>query len=188
MSTRFYFCDGGLKMEQKLYKDSEIIAKGLSYGLAFDAMMYSGRRITREAWGGWWQVEETENMGKVIVAYLKDGKTKAPAQPYQGDMMAHDWIILGDKKECEKEKYHELDIFECMKLKDDVAEMVKRFMEKYEGKVIKPYTKSEIDSDYNLLMETLTARARYPSEMKLIQVLLDQIISAYYRQMNAIVR
>jgi hypothetical protein len=84
-------------MEEKLYTDQEILRENLSFGSAMDYMVLMNHRITRSNWGGYWKLETIKGLtNQVIVAYLKDGKTKAPAMPYQEDMLAHNWIVLRD--------------------------------------------------------------------------------------------
>lgn len=70
----------------------------LDFGQAIDAMK-AGKKVKREAWGGYWTIEEWEKIDletslPLIVAYLKDGGGYAPAQPYQADILAEDWVIV----------------------------------------------------------------------------------------------
>jgi hypothetical protein len=71
-----------------------------------------GKRIKREIWGGYWflagsvQAEHDPvsygkdgerssfYMYKMIVAVLAGNGGLAPAQPYQSDLLAEDWMIV----------------------------------------------------------------------------------------------
>lgn len=70
--------------------------KLFNFGAAMDLLLGGeATKISRMAWGGYWSIEEIPGLtGKVIVAHLKDGVSKVPAQPYQSDMLAQDWYIL----------------------------------------------------------------------------------------------
>jgi hypothetical protein len=58
-----------------------------------------GRRVTRSIWGGWWEMKEVPGLtGLTIVAHLKDDAGDVPAQPYQQDILATDWIALDPPK------------------------------------------------------------------------------------------
>lgn len=76
-------------MENKRY--NRVVDEGLSFGLAFEELL-NGKKISRAVWDGYWELRETE-FGMTVVAELKDGG-KAPAQPYQSDMLAFDWQIV----------------------------------------------------------------------------------------------
>lgn len=54
-------------------------------------LLLRGGKVTRAIWQGYWVIEDSEEFGEVIVAYLKDGG-KAIATPYNGDMLALDWM------------------------------------------------------------------------------------------------
>lgn len=72
-----------------------VIEEGLSFGDAMNALM-KGRKVTRVVWGGYWCKQDTklpEWSGQFIVAALKEGGY-APAQPYQADMFANDWMVV----------------------------------------------------------------------------------------------
>lgn len=80
----------------------------LTFGVALDALL-TGKKISRAIWQGHWFLASAEyrdlpegiesaaglpyRQGAVIVAALRDG-TFAPAQPYQADLLATDWLIL----------------------------------------------------------------------------------------------
>ncbi|MED1384442.1 MW1434 family type I TA system toxin [Bacillus mycoides] len=84
-----------------------ILEEGLSFGDAMNALM-KGRKVTRSVWGGYWflsnkpQVAEMLEDGYVkdfdlhptIFAVLKNMGGVAPAQPYQADMLANDWMVV----------------------------------------------------------------------------------------------
>lgn len=65
----------------------------MNFGMAIEALK-NGLKVTREIWGGFWQIEDIEGMvAPVIVAHLKTGG-KCPATAYQEDMLAEDWKIV----------------------------------------------------------------------------------------------
>ncbi|MCZ7524325.1 DUF2829 domain-containing protein [Bacillus pacificus] len=64
--------------------------------------LMKGRKVTRVVWGGYWckqvllgkqDTKLPEWSGQFIVAVLKEGGY-APAQPYQADMFANDWMVV----------------------------------------------------------------------------------------------
>lgn len=85
-------------------------------GLTFSEALYvlkEGRKVTRAIWNGYWfyspsgifmdgnvkPTPESEGLsicfsGGVIIAVLADGSGYAPAQPYQSDLLAEDWLIV----------------------------------------------------------------------------------------------
>ncbi|MDO7847604.1 DUF2829 domain-containing protein [Hymenobacter sp. M29] len=75
-------------------------SQGIDFGHALAALK-TGKKVTRQIWGGYWRMDACSVSfpeGKaqdftVIMAYLKDGGV-APAQPYQSDLLATDWVIL----------------------------------------------------------------------------------------------
>ncbi|WP_307832321.1 Thoeris anti-defense Tad2 family protein [Bacillus cereus] len=82
-------------------KYTTIIEEGLSFGDAMNALM-KGRKVTRVVWGGYWckqvllgkqDTKLPEWSGQFVVAALKEGGY-APAQPYQADMFANDWMVV----------------------------------------------------------------------------------------------
>ncbi|WP_144519667.1 Thoeris anti-defense Tad2 family protein [Bacillus thuringiensis] len=86
---------------------TSVLKRVLSFGDAMNALK-EGKKITRSVWGGYWflsnkpQVAEMLEDGYVkgfdlhptIFAVLKGMGGVAPAQPYQGDMLANDWMIV----------------------------------------------------------------------------------------------
>jgi len=68
----------------------------MKFGQAIEYLK-AGRKVARKGWGGYWTIEEWEKVDvgttPLIVAYLKDGGF-APAQAYQGDILAEDWEIV----------------------------------------------------------------------------------------------
>lgn len=65
---------------------------GLSFGDAINHL-HKGKKVKRAIWGGYWVIEDNEEFGEIIVAYLKDGG-KAVATPYNADMLALDWEVV----------------------------------------------------------------------------------------------
>lgn len=81
---------------------------GLNFGQAVEALK-EGNKVARKGWGGYWELFKDPvckqyskdnyhstfsfNSG-LIVATLKDGGGCAPAQPYQADILAEDWLII----------------------------------------------------------------------------------------------
>jgi len=83
----------------------------MNFGEALQALK-DGKRIKRSIWGGYWYLvegiqathEPTDTgikgndtefyMYKMIVAVLANNGGLAPAQPYQSDLLAEDWIIV----------------------------------------------------------------------------------------------
>lgn len=86
----------------------------MNFGEALQALK-EGKKITRSIWKGHWYLAKGANlehdridaeknnelgfidgcnMGQLIVAVLKDGQGCAPAQPYQADILAEDWMIV----------------------------------------------------------------------------------------------
>lgn len=69
------------------------IVKGhLSFGDAINAL-HQGKKVTRSVWRGYLVIEDNEEFGEIIVAYLADGG-KAVATPYNADMLALDWMVV----------------------------------------------------------------------------------------------
>ena len=68
----------------------------MNFGEALEKLK-EGKKITREIWGGYWELSSLESghgvSFDIIVAHLKDGGI-APAQAYQEDMLAEDWIVV----------------------------------------------------------------------------------------------
>lgn len=69
---------------------TNIVQGNLSFGDAINAL-HEGRKVTRSVWRGYWVIEDNEEFGEIIVAYLADGG-KAVATPYNADMLALDWM------------------------------------------------------------------------------------------------
>lgn len=68
---------------------------GLTFGLAVEAMK-RGHMVAREKWGGYWSIEKVEGLSSpTIVATLKGTRNRVPATPYQEDILAEDWKIIG---------------------------------------------------------------------------------------------
>lgn len=77
------------------------------------AAMKRGEKVARAHWGGYWfipknaHVEEAKpgewknfhSMNPMIVACLKDDGGYAPAQAYQEDLLAEDWVVIGREEE-----------------------------------------------------------------------------------------
>ena len=189
-----------------LWSENEILARGCSFGFAIDCMK-QGRRITREVWGGWWQVETISTITKpVIVAYLKDGKTKSVATPYQEDILAKDWIVLTDKtegipktlfvfdigktikrseftKEKEKDDYSE--IFKYIKLSDAGVELMDTFRSKFERRKIEPgVTRHILDQEYQDLMNTIQCELNGNAEEQVLKRIVDLMYNEFFRQIN----
>lgn len=106
----------------KTYTGRQLIKgmKGLSYGDALEALKL-GHKVKRSAWLGYWFYDrpylvsskqhepsgapgsanislvsvDSVKMEPMLVAKLENGKY-VPAQPYQGDMLADDWMILAE--------------------------------------------------------------------------------------------
>lgn len=73
---------------------SKVIRKNLSFGDAMNELR-GGKKITRAVWGGYWQILNPFVQGEDwIISFLKDNKGYAPAQPYQADMLASDWMVV----------------------------------------------------------------------------------------------
>jgi len=84
-----------------------VVKKGLSFGDAINALKV-GKKVTRSIWDGYWFLSDkpylTEakdedckssfHLGPTIFAMLKDFGGVAPAQAYQSDMLADDWMIV----------------------------------------------------------------------------------------------
>jgi hypothetical protein len=73
-------------------KFKNVVKDNMSFGDAVNAL-HEGRKVSRSIWEGYWVIEDREEFGEVIVAYLKDGG-KAVAQPYNQDMLALDWRVV----------------------------------------------------------------------------------------------
>jgi hypothetical protein len=67
-------------------------------------MLKEGEKVKRKHWGGYWFITEVvivedastwmhdTHESKMIIARLKEGGY-APAQAYQGDLLADDWEV-----------------------------------------------------------------------------------------------
>lgn len=78
----------------------------MNFGEALQALK-EGKKVTRSIWEGYWQLaispivtyKETNglsssNLNNMILAFLRDNQGIAPAQPYQSDLLAEDWMIV----------------------------------------------------------------------------------------------
>lgn len=80
----------------------------MNFGEALAALK-EGKKVTRSVWGGYWQLLEFSDftahpqnglpgqyfsIKNFIIAVLKDDADIAPAQPYQEDLLANDWLII----------------------------------------------------------------------------------------------
>ena len=80
----------------------EVVKTGLSFGEAMHEAIVNDQFVARENWGGFWYNEVPTNPDMdlftqpVLVAVLKDGKSVVPATPYNEDIQARDWMIVGD--------------------------------------------------------------------------------------------
>jgi hypothetical protein len=73
-------------------KYTKVVKEGISFGDAINAL-HDGKKVTRAIWQGYWVIEDNEEFGEIIVAYLRDGG-KSVATPYNSDMLALDWMIV----------------------------------------------------------------------------------------------
>lgn len=80
----------------------------MTFGKAVD-MLKQGKKVARKGWGGYWFIPDdisigtlvdektslyaSQSINKMILAKLKDGGY-APAQPYQADILADDWVAI----------------------------------------------------------------------------------------------
>lgn len=84
------------------------------------AAMKRGEKVARSHWGGYWFIDDEaartydngkfQSMNPMIVACLKDDGGYAPAQAYQEDLLAEDWVVIGREEEVptpDKEDYKE---------------------------------------------------------------------------------
>lgn len=71
---------------------SKVMQGNLTFGDAIN-LLHRGRKVTRSIWKGYWVIEDNEEFGEIIVAYLADG-SKAMATPYNADMLAIDWMVV----------------------------------------------------------------------------------------------
>ena len=71
---------------------TEIVIDSLSFGDAIN-YMHDGFKVTRSIWQGFWTIEDNDEFGEIIVAYLRDGG-KAVETPYNEDMLALDWQVV----------------------------------------------------------------------------------------------
>jgi len=71
---------------------TKLVKRGLTFGDAINAL-HEGKKVTRAIWQGYWVIEDNEEFGEIIVAYLRDGG-KAVASPYNEDMLAIDWMVV----------------------------------------------------------------------------------------------
>ncbi|AYP68213.1 hypothetical protein PQE75_gp081 [Bacillus phage vB_BcoS-136] len=69
---------------------SKVIQQGLDFSEAMRILL-NGGKVTRAIWKGYWVIEDNEEFGEIIVAYLADGG-KAVATPYNSDMLGMDWM------------------------------------------------------------------------------------------------
>lgn len=71
----------------------------MNFGEALQALK-DGKKVTRSIWSGYWEMRHVRTTAEeydeciMIMAFLKDGGV-APAQPYQSDLLAEDWQIIG---------------------------------------------------------------------------------------------
>lgn len=71
----------------------------MNFGQALEALK-QGKAVSREIWEGCWFMETLhiknefydDAMEPMIIAKLKTGEL-VPAQPYQQDLLAEDWLI-----------------------------------------------------------------------------------------------
>lgn len=78
----------------------------MNFGQALEHLKV-GRKVKRKDWGGYWFLAENPKAEQeledgykrsfsfengLIVAVLKDNGGCAPAQPYQADLLAEDWM------------------------------------------------------------------------------------------------
>lgn len=73
-------------------KFKRVVKDNLTFGDAINAL-HDGKKVTRAIWQGYWVIEDNEEFGEIIVAYLRDG-SKAVASPYNADMLAIDWQVV----------------------------------------------------------------------------------------------
>jgi len=65
----------------------------LTFGQAIVAMK-QGKKIARSLWGGYWTLEEIEEVtNSTIVATLRSGN-RTVATAYQEDILAEDWEVV----------------------------------------------------------------------------------------------
>lgn len=79
-------------MMEELFDFSEALRK-----------LKNGHKVKRKDWGGYWFLvydicinpgtRSEDMMEDMIVACLKDSNAKVPAQPYQVDLLAEDWMV-----------------------------------------------------------------------------------------------
>ncbi|EXY08977.1 MULTISPECIES: Thoeris anti-defense Tad2 family protein [Bacillus cereus group] len=79
----------------------------MDFGEALRALK-QGRKVTRSIWSGYWFMAEKPHVNieledgyernfytnPMIFAVLKDNGGVAPAQPYQADILANDWMVI----------------------------------------------------------------------------------------------
>lgn len=79
----------------------------MNFGQALEALK-QGKKVARSNWGGYWFLSDYPELREslegyirsyyfkngLIVAVLKDGGGLAPAQPYQADLLAEDWVLV----------------------------------------------------------------------------------------------
>jgi hypothetical protein len=71
------------------------MTNNLSFGQALEALE-RGHRVKRASWGGYWFLQELSQLDQpTIVAVLAETEDRVPAQPYQSDLLAKDWMIIG---------------------------------------------------------------------------------------------
>jgi hypothetical protein len=80
----------------------------MNFGEALEHLK-QGKKIRRSIWGGYWELhynvhlnsdgdrvdqKKERHLDQLIVAVLRDNKGIAPAQTYQEDILAEDWLIV----------------------------------------------------------------------------------------------
>lgn len=86
-------------MEQILrregYMYTNIIEENLTFGAAVEKCTKEGKKVTRAIWKGYWVTIESNGFSQpVITAVKKNNEGIVPAQPYQEDMLASDWMVV----------------------------------------------------------------------------------------------
>jgi hypothetical protein len=71
------------------------MTNNLNFGQALEAME-RGQFVKRSSWGGYWFInrDSSEIDQPMIVAVLAGTRDRVPAQPYQNDLLAKDWVII----------------------------------------------------------------------------------------------
>lgn len=92
-SEMLYKIGGKKNMEGFMY--NRVVAKGLTYGQAMDAVIHEGKKVSREVWRGYWELQNYAGMTTpIIVAVLKDNGGIVPSTAYIEDKLATDWMIV----------------------------------------------------------------------------------------------